>query len=161
MSTSSSSLAELADAVTQVPLVDGSTTRFVNFDYAASAPPLASVHRVVTAAMSHYASIHRGQSYLSRMSTAAYERARETIADRTGARRNDVVVFTRNTTDALILLASATPGRVVHLDIEHHANLLPWRRGEWSAVVAQETLEATLDALDRELARRPAALVTV
>jgi selenocysteine lyase/cysteine desulfurase len=154
-------LAELADAVTNVPLVDGTTTRFVNFDYAASAPPLASVHRAVTAAMSHYASIHRGQSYLSRVSTAAYERARETIAARTGARSDDVVVFTRNTTDGLILLASATPGRVVHLDIEHHANLLPWRRGEWSAVVAEETVAASLNALDRELARQPAALVTV
>jgi selenocysteine lyase/cysteine desulfurase len=154
-------LAELADAVTRVPLVDGTSTRFVNFDYAASAPPLASVHHAVTMAMSHYASIHRGQSYLSRVSTAAYERARTTIADRTGARSDDVVVFTRNTTDALILLASATPGRVVHFDIEHHANLLPWRHGEWSAVVAEETLAASLHALDRELARAPAALVTV
>jgi selenocysteine lyase/cysteine desulfurase len=154
-------LAELADAVTRVPLVDGTSTRFVNFDYAASAPPLASVHHAVTMAMSHYASIHRGQSYLSRVSTAAYERARATIADRTGARSDDVVVFTRNTTDALILLASATPGRVVHFDIEHHANLLPWRSGEWSAVVAEETLAASLDGLDRELALAPAALVTV
>ena len=154
-------LAELADAVTHVPLVDGTMTRFVNFDYAASAPPLASVHRAVTAAMSHYASIHRGQSYLSRVSTAAYERARATIADRTGARADDVVVFTRNTTDGLILLASATPGRVVHFDIEHHANLLPWRRGEWSVVVAESTVQASLDALDRELASRPAALLAV
>ena len=74
-------LAELADAVTEVPLVDGTTSRFVNFDYAASAPPLASVHRAVTDAVEHYASIHRGQSYLSRVSTASYERARETIAE--------------------------------------------------------------------------------
>jgi selenocysteine lyase/cysteine desulfurase len=154
-------LAELADAITHVPLVDGTTTRFVNFDYAASAPPLASVHRAVSAAMSHYASIHRGQSYLSRVSTSAYERARATVADRTGARSDDVAVFTRNTTDALILLASATPGRVVHFDIEHHANLLPWRRGEWSVVLAEGTLAASLRALDRELAREPAALVTV
>jgi selenocysteine lyase/cysteine desulfurase len=154
-------LAELADAVTHVPLVDGTTTRFVNFDYAASAPPLAGVHRAVTAAMTHYASIHRGQSYLSRVSTAAYEHARATITERTGARSDDVAVFTRNTTDALILLASATPGRVVHFDIEHHANLLPWRRGKWSAVVAEGTVETSLHALDRELARRPAALVTV
>jgi selenocysteine lyase/cysteine desulfurase len=161
MSTSSSSLAELADAVTQVPLVDGTTTRFVNFDYAASAPPLASVHRVVTTAMAHYASIHRGQSYLSRMSTAAYERARETIAELTGARPDDVVVFTRNTTDALNLLASAVPGRVVHLDIEHHANLLPWRGGQWTAVRAAESVDATLQELERELQREPAALVSV
>ena len=111
----------------------------MNFDYAASAPPLASVHRAVTTAMSHYASIHRGQSYLSRVSTAAYERARETIAESTGARADDVVVFTRNTTDALILLAEADPGRVVHFDIEHHANLLPWRAANGLRSSPQET----------------------
>lgn len=162
MSTTAGPLAELADAVTEVPLVDGTSTRFVNFDYAASAPPLASVHRVVTTAMAHYASIHRGQSYLSRVSTAAYERARATIAALTGARREeDVVIFTRNTTDALNLLASAVPGRVVHLDIEHHANLLPWRGGEYTAVIASATVETTLDELERELRRRPAALLAV
>src|ERR1700689_2902192 len=162
MSTSSRSLAELADAVTQLPLVDGKTTRFVNFDYAASAPPLASVHRVVTTAMAHYASIHRGQSYLSRVSTAAYERARVTIAEHTGARRaGDVVIFTRNTTDALNLLAGSVPGGVVHLDIEHHANLLPWRSGKERVVLARDTLAETLRALEEVLADRPAALVTV
>lgn len=154
-------LAQLSDAMTDVPLVDGTTTRFVNFDYAASAPPLASVHQVVTNTLAHYASIHRGQSYLSRLSTAAYEHARATIARHTGARDDDVVVFTRNTTDALNLLAGAVPGRVVHLDIEHHANLLPWRSGEWAVVLASESVEASLDALGRELARTPSALVAV
>jgi selenocysteine lyase/cysteine desulfurase len=154
-------LAELADAVTEVPLVDGTSTRFVNFDYAASAPPLASVHRVVTTTLAHYASIHRGQSYLSRVSTAAYERARDVVAASTGARSDDVVIFTRNTTDALNLLASATPGRVVHFDIEHHANLLPWRAGAWTAVPAADTVDASLAALERELTREPAALVAV
>ncbi|MGA2010561.1 MAG: aminotransferase class V-fold PLP-dependent enzyme [Solirubrobacteraceae bacterium] len=152
-------LAELADAVTEVPLVDGRTSRFVNFDYAASAPPLAGVHRAVTATMAHYASIHRGQSYLSRVSTASYERARETIAELTNARADDVVIFTRNTTDALTLLAQATPGRVVHFDIEHHANLLPWRTIEWSPVIARDTVAASLAELERELLRAPAALV--
>jgi selenocysteine lyase/cysteine desulfurase len=161
MSAPAGPLAELADAVTSVPLVDGTSRRFVNFDYAASAPPLASVHRVVTATMTHYASIHRGQSYLSRLCTAAYERARETIAELTGARVDDVVVFTRNTTDALNLLATAVPGRVVHLDIEHHANLLPWRDGDWTAVVAAASMRESLDALSLELEREPAALVAV
>ena len=46
-----------------------------------------------------------------------------------GARADDTVVFTRNTTDALNLLAGALPdgSTVVTLDLEHHANLLPWR----------------------------------
>ncbi len=155
-------LAELADSVTQVPLVDGGSTRFVNFDYAASAPPLRSTQAAVARAMSYYASIHRGQSYLSRVSTAAYERARETIAEFLHARDGDVVVFTRNTTDALNLLASAVPGRVLHLDVEHHANLLPWRtRGDFAAVAAGPTIAATLSALEAELAAGPFALLTV
>jgi selenocysteine lyase/cysteine desulfurase len=154
-------LAELADAVTHVPLVDGATTRFVNFDYAASAPPLASVHRAVTTTMAYYASIHRGQSYLSRVSTAAYEHARSKIFEATGARADDVVVFTRNTTDALTLLASAVPGRVVHFDIEHHANLLPWRTAEWSVVLSSDGVGESLAALERELEHEPAALVAV
>ena len=154
-------LAELADAVTHVPLVDGTRARFVNFDYAASAPPLASVHRTVGITLAHYASIHRGQSYLSRVSTAAYEHARTRIACRLGAREDDIVVFTRNTTDALNLLAAATPGRVVHFDIEHHANLLPWRAGAFTTVPAAPTLAATLTALEVELRRAPTALVAV
>jgi selenocysteine lyase/cysteine desulfurase len=154
-------LADLADSVTEVPLVSGGTTRFVNFDYAASAPPLASVHRIVTEALAHYASIHRGQSYLSRASTAAYERARELVAEHTGARADDTVVFTRNTTDALNLLADAVPGRVVHFDFEHHANLLPWRTGEFTALPSRENIDATLAALDDELGRAPAALVSI
>ena len=161
MPTPRGALADLADAVTEVPLVDGTSTRFVNFDYAASAPPLASVHRAVTALMAYYASIHRGQSYLSRVSTAAYERARRTVAELTGARGEDVVVFTRNTTDALNLLASATPGRVVHLDVEHHANLLPWRGGAHTVLAARDSIAATLAELERELARAPAALLAV
>jgi selenocysteine lyase/cysteine desulfurase len=161
VSESRPALAELADAVTEVPLVDGTTTRFVNFDYAASAPPLASVHEAVTTAITHYASIHRGQSYLSRMSTAAYERAREIVAASTHARPDDVVIFTRNTTDALTLLAGAVPGRVVHLDIEHHANLLPWRTASWSVVPARESVAATVVALEAELVYEPAALVAV
>src|SRR5580698_8818500 len=161
MSTHRIPLAELADAVTEVPLVDGTRTRFVNFDYAASAPPLASVHRAVTTTMAHYASIHRGQSYLSRVSTATYEEARAIIAELTHARDDDVVIFTRNTTDGLNLLASAVPGRVVHLDIEHHANLLPWRLAQWSTVVAAAGVAETLVALERELERAPAALVAV
>jgi selenocysteine lyase/cysteine desulfurase len=161
MDSTQAPLAELADAVTEVPLVDGSHARFVNFDYAASAPPLAAVQRAVSRTMAYYASIHRGQSYLSRASTASYERARDTVLALTGARADDVAIFTRNTTDGLTLLAGAVPGRVVHLDIEHHANLLPWRTADWTALVAAATIADTLTELERELQRAPAALVAV
>jgi selenocysteine lyase/cysteine desulfurase len=83
------------------------------------------------------------------------------IAEHTNARADDVVIFTRNTTDALNLLAGAIPGRVVHLDIEHHANLLPWRADDFTAVVAPGSPADTIAALDAELAREPAALLAV
>jgi len=55
-----------------------------------------------------------------------------------GARSTDVVIFIRNTTDALSLLATAAPGLVVYLDVEPHANLLPWQRRRGWAVTAPE-----------------------
>jgi selenocysteine lyase/cysteine desulfurase len=80
-----------------------------------------------------------------------------------GARPDDVVVFTRNTTDALNLLAGAVPedGDVVFLDIEHHANLLPWRSRRHRCVPASTTLAATLAHLEQTLAEAPAALLAV
>jgi len=106
-----------------------------------------------------YSSVHRGAGYASAVSTAAYEQARQQIARFAGAGPDDVAVLTRNTTDALNLLAGAVPGRVVHLDLEHHANLLPWRRR--TAVAARSTVAGTLAAVGAELAREPAALLTV
>ncbi len=57
------------------------------------------------------------------------------VRDFVGGRPDDAVIFTRNTTDSLNLLAGCLPvvdgehtGEVLYLDIEHHANLLPWQR---------------------------------
>ncbi len=113
-----------------VPLVGGGTAPALNFDFAASSPSLAAVDTEVRAFLPWYSSVHRGAGYKSMVSTAAYERAREDVARFVGARDDDVVVFTRNTTDSLNLLAAALPEdcRVVTFDAEHHADLLPWRR---------------------------------
>jgi selenocysteine lyase/cysteine desulfurase len=152
-------LATLADAGLEVPVLGGGTVRHVNLDVAASAPALAAVAAHVTRVLPYYASVHRGSGYPSQAITALVEEARVTVARHVGARDDDVVVFTRNTTDALNLLAGAVPGDTVVLDLEHHANLLPWRARR--VVVGERTISATLDALDAELAARPAALVSV
>ena len=152
-------LATLADAGLEVPVLGGGTVRHVNLDVAASAPALAAVAAHVTRVLPYYASVHRGSGYPSQAITALVEEARVTVARHVGARDDDVVVFTRNTTDALNLLAGAVPGDTVVLDLEHHANLLPWRARR--VVVGERTISATLDALDGELASRPAALVSV
>jgi selenocysteine lyase/cysteine desulfurase len=111
-----------------VPLSDGRTVSHANLDYAATAPCLAVVAETVAELLPWYASVHRGAGAASRRCTREYEQARETIADFLGARADDHVIFTRNTTDALNLLAGALPAgtAVVGWDGEHHANLLPW-----------------------------------
>lgn len=154
-------LAALADAGVEAPVLGGGSARHVNLDVAASAPALAVVAAHVARVLPYSASVHRGTGYLSQASTALVEDARAAVARHVGARVDDHVVFTRNTTDALNLLASSVPGDTVVLDLEHHANLLPWERRGRRVVVARPTLAATIDALAAELRRAPAALLSV
>jgi len=115
---------------TKVPLVTGGTQRYVNLDYAASAPALRSVHDAVEELLGWYSSVHRGAGFKSRASTAAYEGARESIRSFVNARDDDAVIITRNTTDSINLLAGTLPAgtHIVAFAGEHHANLLPWKR---------------------------------
>ncbi len=157
-------LADVVGADERVPLLDGSSVRYANFDYAASAPALRSVADRLLDALPQYASVHRGAGALSQITTHRYEQARERIRRFVRARADDHVVFTRNTTDSINLLAHCLGkrGDVVVLDIEHHANLLPWQRLSGTRLVtACSTVEDTLAALDAELASKPAALLAI
>jgi selenocysteine lyase/cysteine desulfurase len=111
-----------------VPLADGRVTDYANLDHGASAPCLETVRRAVDAALPSYASVHRGNGYASRITTQWYERARAEVHRFVNARADDQVVFTRQTTDALNLLARCLPEAttVVVFESEHHAALLPW-----------------------------------
>ncbi|GII98530.1 selenocysteine lyase/cysteine desulfurase [Sediminihabitans luteus] len=159
----------VASGDTFVPLVDGTSVRYANLDVAASAPALASVAARVSEVLPLYASVHRGAGYLSQVSTALYEASRQSIGAFVGARADDVTIVTRNTTDSLNLLAGCvpaqadgTPGRVLVLDVEHHANFLPWQRtGAATVLTGGATVAATLDAIEGELARTPYALLAV
>ncbi|MGW0040695.1 aminotransferase class V-fold PLP-dependent enzyme [Rhodococcus sp. NPDC003348] len=143
------------------PLADGTSIAYANFDYAASAPALSAVAERVQSLLPFYASVHRGAGYASQVCTERYEGARDVVADFVGARTDDVVVFTRNTTDALNLLASCVPGEAVVLDIEHHANLLSWNRNGARVVRSADTVEETVQRIVAELCTRPAALLAV
>ncbi|MCG2801444.1 MAG: aminotransferase class V-fold PLP-dependent enzyme [Cellulomonas sp.] len=161
-----SALLPVIGADTLVPLVDGRQVTYANLDGAASAPALASVAARVNEVLPLYASVHRGAGYLSQVCTALYESARAQIGRFVGARPDDVTIVVRNTTDALNLLAGVVPGRVLVLDGEHHANLLPWvhaRRGTHATTVlpVQPTVAATLANLAAELAVGCYALVAV
>lgn len=159
-------LLPVVGADTLVPLVDGRQVTYANLDGAASAPALASVAARVTEVLPLYASVHRGAGYLSQVCTALYEQARGQIGRFVGARPDDVTIVVRNTTDALNLLAGVVPGKVLVLDGEHHANLLPWvhaRRGQHSTTIlpVRATVAQTLEALAAELAVGCYALVTL
>ncbi|MFE8945602.1 cysteine desulfurase [Streptomyces sp. NPDC007856] len=81
------------------------------------------------------AAVHRGAHQLAGEATEAYEQARQTVARFIGAAA-DEVVFTRNTTEGINLVAYALgnagrlgPGdRIVVTEMEHHANLVPWQQ---------------------------------
>ncbi|MGH2402538.1 MAG: aminotransferase class V-fold PLP-dependent enzyme [Candidatus Limnocylindria bacterium] len=120
----------LMGADTEVPLVTGESRRYVNLDYAASAPALQVVRDAVGELLGWYSSVHRGAGFKSRASTAAYEGARESIRRFVNGRDDDAVIITRNTTDSINLLAGTLPAgtHVVAFAGEHHANLLPWKR---------------------------------
>lgn len=81
-----------------------------------------------------YANVHRGVYQLSSQATAAYERARETVAEFISAPHSRNIIFTRGATEGINLIAQ-TWGKanlkagdgVVISELEHHANIVPWQ----------------------------------
>ncbi|MFI7115363.1 aminotransferase class V-fold PLP-dependent enzyme [Amycolatopsis sp. NPDC049868] len=140
----------------KVGLADGTKIAYANLDYAASAPCLREVADVVGELLPLYASVHRGAGALSRLCTEKYELARSSVTAFLGCRADDEVVFTRNTTDALNLLAHAVPPGtvVVTFEGEHHANLLPW--ADVVRLPAPSSPEAAVSAVEAALSARTA-----
>ena len=103
--TSQAAPVSLIGADTVVPCLGGRSRRYVNLDYAASTPVMAAVWDAVEAFVPWYSSVHRGSGMKSQVSTAAFEDARNTVAEFVGARAGDAVVFVRNTTDATSAVA--------------------------------------------------------
>ncbi|MBR3676284.1 MAG: SufS family cysteine desulfurase [Alphaproteobacteria bacterium] len=81
-----------------------------------------------------YANPHRGTYYFADAITSAFEQARETVREFINARETREIVFTRNATESINLVA-ATWGmqnvkagdEVLISEAEHHANLVPWQ----------------------------------
>ncbi|HET9548427.1 MAG TPA: aminotransferase class V-fold PLP-dependent enzyme [Desertimonas sp.] len=142
-----------------VPVLGGRMVCYVNLDNAATTPPLRAVVDAVGQFLPFAASVHRGTGYKSRLSTAAFEDAREAVGHFVGAdQERDVVVFTKNTTEAINQLARtlalADDAVVLTTMLEHHSNLLPWRHRA-TTVCIRARLDGSLDEddLDAQLAR--------
>src|ERR1700758_4271185 len=106
----------------------------VYLDNAPSAQkPQAVLDRINAAYTSQYANVHRGLHYLANEATEAYEGAREKVAAFLNAARKEEIIFTRNATEAINLVAY-TFGRerikagdeIVLSIMEHHSNIVPW-----------------------------------
>lgn len=136
----------------QVPLLGGRRGRYINLDNAASTPPLEDVVEAVRRFLPMYSSVHRGAGFKSRLSTAAYDEAHETVAAFVGAdTATNTVIFGKNTTEAINKLAYRFPiaadSVVLSTGMEHHSNDLPWR-GRAQVVRARLTADGRLDEDD-------------
>ena len=130
---------------------------FINLDNAATTPPLRQVADKITAFLPWYSSVHRGTGVKSLLTTALYESARQTVLQFVDAdpQYHDVI-FVRNTTEAINVLAhltsQSTSIHVITSEAEHHSNLLPWRQGQSVTIVPiSNTGLLDLDALEQAL----------
>ena len=106
----------------------------VYLDNAASAQkPKSVLDRMVYAYENEYANVHRGLHFMANAATEAFEHARETVRAFINAESTDEIIFTRNATEAMTLVASSVgqmvlkPGDEIILSImEHHSNIVPW-----------------------------------
>ena len=107
----------------------------VYLDNAASAQkPRLVIDAVRRVYEQEYANVHRGLHFLSERATAAYEEAREKVCGLINAGASREIIFTRNATEAINLVA-ASYGRtflqagdeIIISELEHHSNIVPWQ----------------------------------
>jgi cysteine desulfurase/selenocysteine lyase len=140
----------------------------VYLDNGASAQkPRAVIDAITHAYTSEYANVHRGLHFLSNAATEAYEKARETVRRFINAAHTDEIIFTRNATEGMNLVADSYgrmaigEGDEIVLSImEHHSNIVPWnyhreRKGaviKWAPVADDGTF--LLDEFEKLLSER-------
>lgn len=142
--------------------------RLVYLDSGASAQkPLAVLQAMDEAYRAAYANVHRGLHYLSNTATENFEAARKTVQGFVNAASDDEIVFTKNATEAINLVAYGLgldeigEGDEIVLSImEHHSNIVPWhflreRKGavlKWAPVDSDGNFQ--LDAFEALLTEK-------
>ena len=127
------SLAPRADFPILAREINGKPLAFLD-SAASSQKPSAVLDAMDQFARTSYANIHRGAYTLSEEATRAYERARKNVAKFINARSAREVIFTRNTTESINLVAWTwadvnlrAGGAIVLTEMEHHSNIVPWQ----------------------------------
>jgi cysteine desulfurase/selenocysteine lyase len=119
-------------ADTIVPTLLG-PKRYISFDNAASTPTFQPIVDSITSFLRWYSNVHRGTGFKSQLSSWAFEEARDIVAGFVSADLSrEVVIFTKNTTEAINKLARRLcfdKGDIIMTTLmEHHSNELPWRQ---------------------------------
>ena len=107
----------------------------IYFDNGATTQKPQSVIEKINYGYEHLnANIHRGVHYLSQKATEAHEEARKTVASFLGAGKNQEIIFTRGTTEAINLVAFSfgeafckAGDEIIVSVMEHHSNIVPWQ----------------------------------
>ena len=125
----------------------------IYFDNAASSQkPLQVINAMSDYYLHSHANVHRGAHTLSSEATQLYEQAREKVAAFINAPTADSIIFTRNTTEAMNLIAYSwgvshlNAGDEVIVSVsEHHANLVPWHLIQAQTGVVIKAIEINVD----------------
>src|SRR5690242_173908 len=96
--------------------------------------PLAVINAIHDYYMNYNSNIHRAVHQLAEEATKAYEDTRIKVAKFINARSTDEIIFTRNATEAINLVAYSWGRRnikradtIVLTEMEHHSNIVPWQ----------------------------------
>ena len=119
-------------------------------DSAATAQkPRAVIDAITKAYAEDYATVHRGVYERSAVMTQSYENARAAVAMFIGAKSANEIVFTRNATEAINLVAQMLPKegrkRVLLSQLEHHSNIVPWQLAGYEIDVVPITADGLID----------------
>ncbi len=116
-----------------IALENGESVIPINFDNAATTPPLKCVNNTLIQNILMYGSVGRGKGQRSEYCTQVYEDTREFMLDffNVKHRENYSVIYVKNTTEGVNLLAKSLIKNkdevIITTRMEHHANDLPWR----------------------------------
>ncbi|MER7560442.1 cysteine desulfurase [Nocardioides sp. NPDC126508] len=129
---------------------DGGETPLVYLDSAnTSQKPQIVIDTMVDHLERHNANIARAMHHLGAEATEAFEGARDTVARFLGAPERDEVIFTKNASEGLNLVANTVPlgagDVVVTTEMEHHSNIVPWQLATQRAGATLKWLGLTND----------------
>ncbi len=149
--------------------------KLVFLDSAASAQkPRAVIDAMVHSMETQYANVHRGLHWMSERTSDAYEGVRDKVAAFINAAEREEIVFTRNATESINLVAY-TFGRtalkagdaIVISEMEHHANIVPWQMlrdahgVELRVAKINDSGEVNFDSLEEQFADGKVKLLAI